>query len=475
MSRPTLRIDLHLPNQANGWSITSGSLNGRLGRPFASPQSPIPDSSEWKREVLRGTMIPIELTGGAPLNVRVIVRDALTEAERASRVGGFAWKLCVPDGVLVLAGGAEHIMYGRDEAAFMAPHLRTVEVPPGDYLVEVHTLVASPNASPPSPHDDVQSWWEATRKGEPLPDWIGCERDWHAGDEAALDFIVQLSPLIKAPSRPKLNELGWFPADAGSKPPKRCPDAIVSREVRGLPERREEPRKRGLRYRHDVFGLWGETKTAPVDPEPLGLPVPEIACAYWIGSFLGPVHPELRVTGAAGFEPDWSAAGELVEATRIGADGWLVEFDGESSPTAKGRALSSVGALLATLPDGARVELATGDRSSGRKRGAGWLLLRGTVRNGTWVVDHAHPPVDHATLDAEVGLVREAMAGGVRFRDPEEEKRLSAKLRRDIMFATAPAVIRDGRASVQPGEEVLLPCLAELFFKARFKGGWPGK
>ena len=47
----TVRQDVYLYNEANGWVITSGNLNGVAGG--------IGEGEEWEREFARGTFLPL--------------------------------------------------------------------------------------------------------------------------------------------------------------------------------------------------------------------------------------------------------------------------------------------------------------------------------------------------------------------------------------------------------------------------------
>src|SRR5262249_6087753 len=133
-----MRTDLYIYNEATGWTLTSASLNGRGDHPIE-----MEDEADWLREVRRGTFVPVTRVQDDPLVVRVVVEEELTEQEAEEWTDHFAWKLAVPDGKLLVCGGAEYLWEADLESG--ADYLQTLDVAPGTYRVDVYTQLAGVN------------------------------------------------------------------------------------------------------------------------------------------------------------------------------------------------------------------------------------------------------------------------------------------------------------------------------------------
>src|SRR4029077_9021428 len=95
------RTDLSIYNEATGFIVCSEAM---IGRQIS------PDQPAWDAAVASGHLLPFGLVQDDSLVIRLVRGEDLTSSERAEAIGSLAWKLRVPDGKLVVAGGIELVM-----------------------------------------------------------------------------------------------------------------------------------------------------------------------------------------------------------------------------------------------------------------------------------------------------------------------------------------------------------------------------
>ncbi|WP_337173162.1 hypothetical protein [Paludisphaera sp.] len=232
------RIDVEVYNEAGGFTIASAGL---CGRDLAGV---IPGDERWMAAVADGVFMPIELAQDDPIVIRVVVDDPLTDPERDEWVARVRHRLSVPDGRLLIMGGACEYFDGED----MEEYSRTLDIPAGDYQAEVYTYLHGANGDyaldQAGPPEAVGAYFRRTRPGEPFPGWLraecrdrpgvdpGHEDEWRdAGDDAEgdrprfLHFLLRLSPDRGEPGPPP-DTRGWYSAGAEARRPARCPLGI---------------------------------------------------------------------------------------------------------------------------------------------------------------------------------------------------------------------------------------------------------
>lgn len=239
-----LRKDLSVYNETTLFVIASKKLGGE-------DCAHEPGDEEWNALVRAGVFLPIELTGDAGINVRVILGDDLTPDELGEAAAHFAARLRVGDGKLALLGGREHLE-GEDAEDAM----ELVKVPKGDYRADVYALFAGVNG-PDLVHyrsaagEPVGAWFRRTRPEVEPPRWLadhlrdhpdndpGHADDWKRSAAALrgepyaerpeyLDFILRLTPWPDGSALDplQLDENGCIVPTA--MVPKHCPVGIVS-------------------------------------------------------------------------------------------------------------------------------------------------------------------------------------------------------------------------------------------------------
>ncbi len=118
------------------------------------------------------------LVGDSSFVARIVVDEPLTEAEETEWIARVRWPLHVPCGKLLISGGfdPDTISYlVEDESSF-------VEVPPGDYVVEVFTYLNTMNGRVFRKRwgDDgrLGAWFRRDFPDRAFPTWVASELYW---------------------------------------------------------------------------------------------------------------------------------------------------------------------------------------------------------------------------------------------------------------------------------------------------------
>jgi hypothetical protein len=228
-----MRQDLSVYNEATGFTIHSGSMNGNTREEL---------DEDLCQSVRDGLVIPIELVQDNSLVVRVLVNEDLTPEEDEEWVGKIVSKLQVPCGKLVVEGGFDPDTEDDDE--FTA----SMQIPPGDYRVEVYALFYGINGDYCCGAEEIGeplgTWFRRTRPGVEVPDVLkaifgdepeldpGHEDEWEETDgemeSDQVDFIIRLTPLVEELPALVLREECWFEINVGARKPERCPIGVAT-------------------------------------------------------------------------------------------------------------------------------------------------------------------------------------------------------------------------------------------------------
>lgn len=200
--------------------ITSSSLGG-TGLTPDDVASELREADEAKTAKLMklGVCVPIFFPGDCAFDNAIVVIGDLTEQEQSEWIGHISSKLSIPCGKLVvLCGGGEEDFL---EAAISGKgyngykdYFQIIEVPPGEYLVEVYAYVSSMTVDFYFDEGEpLDEWFRKTRPGMDLPKWLQTfKSEGYIGGlgNKLVSYILRLSPLVSEPPLPKLvDEIGW--------------------------------------------------------------------------------------------------------------------------------------------------------------------------------------------------------------------------------------------------------------------------
>jgi predicted DNA-binding WGR domain protein len=504
----SLRTDLSVYNEATAFMVFSEAMIGRRLSP---------DHAAWEQAIDEGDLLPFELVQDDPFVIRVVFGDALTPVERDEAIGSLAWKLRVPDGKLVIAGGIELVMeeVGSPVSDYLKQYAHHLNVPAGEYAATLLAYVHGVNggnlldrARGPK-GEGVGAWFRRSRSGE-MPVWVrswchadpredrGHEDDWadeptrreRAKEEstAYVDFLLHLEPIGAAPqTRPPL-EQRFFSFDAYDvRLPERCPVGILAKSPRSRePEPSAAPAEPQPLRTLNVLARVRNRTLAKVDGGPVDHPIQQLVDVYRLAWFATEAaDPEIRIELPKGisFTPSWPAA----EGRAVTIDEGLVRigFGETAGRWGQLHAVQSITKSLGDLPDGSIVELLTSPGQFFWERDdeddpeqdpdAGVQRYRGAVRGGSWLIDQTFPAVDAATLREALTLSVEVLSGrklSLRDEDegPDVQRRLEAE---SFLFTSNPIVLKGLQIGLSKKDASLLHFVAIALFRARWGSVWP--
>ena len=212
------------------------------------------DPEKLKQFVLeKKAFMPMNLYQNDGYSVRVVLGE-LNEQETEEWVARVRWKLNLSSGKMVISGIAdEDAEYFRDMPSAIEQkdndYLQCyVEVPPGEYQVEVYSYapgdlstgwgqIVDPDLFTPSKGiepESLKNYFNRTRPNEEPPAWIGYEitdddeklKEYAtlASGYPCIDFIVKLSPVSDELPIPELEDDGYLAWEF--RKPERCPLGI---------------------------------------------------------------------------------------------------------------------------------------------------------------------------------------------------------------------------------------------------------
>lgn len=165
------------------------------------------DENRVTQLLKKGVCFPVCFEGDCALDGNTIfVLGDLNEQEQHDWIARLVWKLNIPCGKLILCCGCadddlQHALSGEppDEHYVI---FQSIEVPPGEYLVEIYAYFSSQTVQVSLDeydsrgklveNDDLALWYQKNRPG--LED---------------VGYVIRLKPLENEPKMPKLEE-GWF-------------------------------------------------------------------------------------------------------------------------------------------------------------------------------------------------------------------------------------------------------------------------
>jgi predicted DNA-binding WGR domain protein len=493
----TLRKDLYVYNEATGFTITSRRIGGKGWDG---------GGKEWMKGVRNGDLIPIELVQDDPFVMRVVVGGELDAQEAAEWVGRLDWKLRVPDGNLVVCGGAEYIMeaFADEEDSFMAEYLRHVKIPRGEYRASVYMYMGGVNgracmqaARGGDEPDPLGEWFRRSRPGEKFPAWLhnacvidpsedpGHENEWKGVERIEdpnkyyVDFLLHLVPLEPGAevAMPQLSgeggDAGWFANPNECRVPDTIPLGIVAHDVIGVPKKADPDAVHPL----DVFQYTQDFARSPLDGGPVEVRVDALQQLFrvpWFCHAWSAPQMKIELPNGAVFEAGERIPNVLI--TRAG-DTLNVGIQSDGGQSSGVRTLAEVSRRLAALPDGSVVELDAAygsEKELKKERPMGLHRYRGTVRAGMLRVEETFPAVAAGRLAAALALSGQVDSGdAIDAGDPALRTKVLALLKKHAFFDDNPAVPRGATSiAMEAPEPVMLNYVAAEVFKFGFKDAW---
>lgn len=494
---PALRKDLYVYNEATGFTVTSRRTGGKGW-----------DSggNEWMKGVRAGDLIPIELVQDDPFVMRVVAGGELDAQEAAEWVGRLDWKLRVPDGNLVVCGGAEYIMeeFEDEKDSFMSQYVRHMKIPRGEYRASVYMYMGGVNgracmqaARGGDEPDPLGEWFRRSRPNEQFPAWLhndcvidpsedpGHEKEWKKAkqiedpNEFYVDFLLHLIPLESGAkvAMPELSEeggdAGWFSNPSECRVPEKIPLGIVAQDVDGAPKK-EDP---DAVYPVDVFQYTQKFARSPLEGGPVEVRVDALQQLFrlpWFCHVWSAPQVKIELPKGAAFDPGERI--QNVQITRTG-DTLNVGIQNHGSQSGGVRALAEVSQRLKALPDGSVIELDTAytlAQELKREKPMGLHRYRGTVRGGKLLVDETFPAVPVERLAAALALSAQVESeDAVDAGSVELCRKTLDSLKKHAFFSDNPAV-RKGETSIamKKPEPVMLNYVAAEVFRLSFRDAW---
>jgi hypothetical protein len=191
---------------------------------------------EFENLLQQGVCLPLSFPGDCALDGAIFILGDLTEQEANEWIGRISWKLNIPCGKLViLCGGGdpgefEHAVSGEPPEEHYQI-FQVIEVPPGEYLVEVYAYVSSMTVDFYfEENEPPEAWFQHTRPDMELPLWLQHFREEGMMgdlDHELVSYLIRLAPLQTEPQLPKqAAEMGWF-EEFEFRQPELCPLGIA--------------------------------------------------------------------------------------------------------------------------------------------------------------------------------------------------------------------------------------------------------
>lgn len=209
-SRQSIPISANFFCDGHYYVLTSASLGGSHLRPEdVSAQLASSEDDDIQTLLQQGICLPLCFDGDCALDrCTLIVLGDLTEQEEQNWIARLSGKLNIPCGKFtILCGGGdpEEFAYAVSGKPPKPNYeiFQVIDVPPGEYLVEVYAYLPSMTVQASLEdydanwnlieHTALRQWYEENRPGQ-----------------ADIGYIIRLAPLQTEPTLPALvPEIGW--------------------------------------------------------------------------------------------------------------------------------------------------------------------------------------------------------------------------------------------------------------------------
>jgi hypothetical protein len=481
-----MRKDLYIYNEACGFSLHSKEMGGLSRRDLVL---------DLPGKVAEGWVIPVELVQDDSFHVRVVMGD-LTQDEEEQWVARLEWKLRIPDGCLSIEGGLDPETRDTDD------FVRFIEVPPGNYRVEIYTYLTGMNGracrEAMKSSKTLGEWFRRTRPNETMPDWLmhqistypredpGLERNWEAlamtceslalekrvEENPTIDFLVRLSPFEHELPAPPANIDGWFHYAANVRMPELFPLGIM---VEGIEPRRDEQIQWEPRSPEAAHLLESVPEAAsPLGGGPLMLPLSSLhhlaRIPAWLNAMVWAVvllkPPGSGTIGIPGL------SSTLYMGVEEHKGGLLLSLKPRDKLFIANQ-LRDIAPALKEMPDGTNLEIVFGDYSGFEPEGD--HRYKGALERGYWTITHGYPEVHRKNLAEALEFAGCLDEGAVEARNTDEAENILKACRSfDFRWCDTIGLSREGNVlRLKMPDEGEFWNVARLAFAMRFSDIWP--
>ena len=475
-----MRRDIHVPNESNGFVITSSALRGT---------GIAPGDRGWAAAVAACDLLALSVESEDPANVRVVVAEPLDAAELGEWVGVVRSALRIPDGRLTLCGGIAFLLEGE---AWAEEYVRVLEVPAGDYRATLYCYASAPNGrlcvERSGSDEPLGAWFRRTRSGQAMPTWLhnlcvndpsldpAHEKQWTRAREKPGGSVVDFLLHLEATDAPLLNAAvaaeGIMEAGECRKP-NPFPLGIPTVRLEGA----EVEDNDELPPAEDIAKV-----AAPADPGelitisggPVDVPIVKLTRVAQIAWMCDPyTHPGLRITFPG--KPPRIGLDDVEDAKLIVAGNEArIDFANHGQPADALVPLTAVARQLGGISDASVVEFFSSRLKT--KSALGDHRYRGTVRDGIWRIEASLPRVDAARLTEALAL-SEALENGRRLvaRDEHEAERIQARVTRALAdYFGGNSLQRTGaELALRRRDPALFAHVVARVFWSRYAETWP--
>lgn len=506
-----IRRDVYLSNDGGGFAILSAGAVDRA----------VKDGRANDRKLVEAhDVLLVGLTGDDSFIARVVAGEPLTPPEEEEWIARIRWPLVVSGGKLLICSGYDPDLlasWREKDVEVVGECVREVAVPDGKYLASVYAYLHTMNGRVFCEErfgEKLGAWFRRDHEKRAFPSWVagelsrspeddpGHEKLWEklaasvekkklAVETDPLDwvgFLIHLQPFDAKAQISELSEDGWFPPDTGLRKPARFPlgipavgaeDGEVRYELNKiLPQsmkKRPPPRKVET---VDVHARVKDRVLAPVKGGAVEHPVVKLDQIYrlaWLAT--DAADPEIRITlGDPAWRIPWEPPVDGAAVEPIDG-GFRIGFEFSGAKWAQMSAVRKVAERLASLPDGATLELMTAPEPDAKQhRDFGVHRYRGSVTKGVWKIAATYPALDRALLREAVDFSVAIDENGqeLPLRDAAEgQKALELSHDDRALFHRNPIVVKKSTIGLTEKNDGLLHFVATYVFRTRWADVWP--
>ncbi|HSF05049.1 MAG TPA: hypothetical protein VLG10_04595 [Methylomirabilota bacterium] len=491
---------MYVENDSGGMSILASSVVDRV---LADGRANDASFAAAHEAVL------VRLEGDDSFIARVVADEPLTAEEQAQWICRIQTRLKVPGGRLLVCGGFDPRSLEEFKMKGPSSTVREVQVPPGEYRVDVYTQLSTMTGRILRERWDekIGAWFRRDHRGRPFPSWLagelsrspeddpGHEKEWGKlkpsvaskklrVETSPLDWVGYVIHLQASDDKAQLSptDRGWFATDVGFRRPARFPlglpavgaqDPEVRYELQAILPRRPTPKPAPPLPGRAAPVLQRLPEPVPIDGGAIIVPAEHIDRLARIAWFCDrDVDAAVMVTLPPGAK--WAPRMKAGTPAIVSADGTHVQvgFPEVQGPNSTLAWTGDLGRSLGKLPDGAVLDVGFADTGSPEVT-SGNHRWRGMVRGGRWSVTQAWPAVQRVTVDEALALVDELKCGkGIRARDVAEAEAVRQGATGDEYLSGVEVARRGLVLTVAKSMAVYLPYIARVVFRRRLGGAW---